>query len=461
VQQFSCCCKPPPRKKSIAPKLCKQEQGVEGSEVSWQCGPIFHTLINNCVENLIVQKYFSRSSAHLLPAASSQLLTVAERGWYSGSSAFLMNETFDGTFSLLQMLWGNIVARPLRSCLSVIAIAIQVILVLLIVGFTSGIISEWGKRVEGVGADLLVQPPNSSIFFAFSSAVMQESLADKIAALPGVDEVAPTLILTETKTLTLVYGIDYKRFNALSRGFLFRAGRPFESSDEAIADDIIAQTKHLKVGQQVTLLNHTFTVCGIVAHGKGARYFIPLKTAQEIAGAEKRVSMFYVRSKGDTEGTRAQIVALSPLDSVRTTSELVTLMSSSNLPQLRPFTRSMVGLGLVISFLVVLLNMHTMVMERTREIGILKALGLSRWGILRMLLGETLLLTVCGCILGIALTFAFQAIMQETNPSLMILITTQWVFSSALLALVGASIGAIYPALRAASYDPVVALAYE
>jgi putative ABC transport system permease protein len=136
-------------------------------------------------------------------------------------------------------------------------------------------------------------------------------------------------------------------------------------------------------------------------------------------------------------------------------------MSSSNLPQLRPFTRSMVGLGLVISFLVVLLNMHTMVMERTREIGILKALGLSRLGILRMLLGETLLLTVCGCFLGIVLTFAFQAIMKETNPSLMILITTQWVFSSALLALVGASIGAIYPALRAASYDPVVALAYE
>jgi putative ABC transport system permease protein len=372
-----------------------------------------------------------------------------------------MNETFDGTFSLFQMLWGNIVARPLRSLLSVIAIAIQVILVLLIVGFTSGIISEWGKRVEGVGADLLVQPPNSSIFFAFSSAVMQESLGDKIALLPAVDEVAPTLILTEPKNLTLVYGIDYKRFNALSRGFLFRAGRPFESSDEAIADDIIAQTKHLKVGQQITLLNHAFTVCGIVAHGKGARYFIPLKTAQEIAGAEKRVSMFYVRSKGDTEAARAQIVALSPLDSVRTTYELVTLMSSSNLPQLRPFTRSMVGLGLVISFLVVLLNMHTMVMERTREIGILKALGLSRLGILRMLLGETLLLTVCGCFLGIVLTFAFQAIMKETNPSLMILITTQWVFSSALLALVGASIGAIYPALRAASYDPVVALAYE
>jgi putative ABC transport system permease protein len=372
-----------------------------------------------------------------------------------------MNETFDGTFSLVQMLWGNIVARGLRSFLSVFAIAIQVILVLLIVGLTTGVLSEWGKRVEGVGADLLVQPPNSSIFFAFSSAVMQESLGDKIAALPGVDEVAPTLILSEPKNLIIVYGIDYKRFNALSRGFLFRSGRPFENSDEAIADDIIAQSKHQKVGDQVVLLNHTFTICGIVAHGKGARYFIPLKAAQSLAGAEKRVSMFFVRSKSDTEGTRAQIIALDPQDRVRSMSEYVTLMSTSNLPLLKPFTRTMVGLGMVISFLVVLLNMHTMVMERTREIGILKALGLSRFGIMRILLGETLILAGLGCVLGIVLTFAFQAVMKETNPGLMILIRPQWIFSSTLLALVGASIGAMYPALRAATYDPVVALAYE
>ena len=73
-----------------------------------------------------------------------------------------------------------------------------------------------------------MQPPNSSIFFAFSSAVMPESLADQIGALPGVDEVAPTVILTDPKNLIMIYGIEYKRFNALSRGFLYRAGRPFE-----------------------------------------------------------------------------------------------------------------------------------------------------------------------------------------------------------------------------------------
>jgi putative ABC transport system permease protein len=420
----------------------------------------FHTLINTCVEIFIATKYFSSLSARYLLRLRLSL-TIPNQECYSSTSVFSMDDNFDGPFSLFQMLWGSIIARPLRSLLSVIAIAIQVILVLMIVGLTSGVISEWGKRVEGVGADILVQPPNSSIFFAFSSAVMQESLGDKIAALPGVDAVAPTLILTEPKNLMMIYGIDYKRFNALSRGFLFRDGRPFEAPDEAIADDIVAQVRHLHVGDHVVLLNHTFTICGIVAHGKGARFFIPLKTAQEIAGAENRVSMFYVRSKGDTEGTRAEIVKLTPQDRVRSMAEYVSLMSSSNLPQLRPFTRTMVGLGIVISFLVVLLNMHTLVMERTREIGILKALGFSKFGVIRMFLGEMLILTLFGCLLGIVLTFVTQAVLRQTHPDLMILITPAWVFSAILLALAGAAIGAMYPALRAASYDPVVALAYE
>src|SRR6266705_3996114 len=202
-----------------------------------------------------------------------------------------MNETYEGPFSLLQMFWGSITARPLRSSLSVIAIAIQVILVLMIVGLTSGVVSEWGKRVEGVGADILVQPPNSSIFFAFSSAVMQESLGEQLEAVSGVDDVAPTVILTEPKNLVMVYGIDYKRFNALSKGFLFRDGRPFQGPDEVIADDIIAQTQHLHVGSQVTLLNHEFTVSGIVAHGKGARFFIHIDTRFSAPAISRAVSM--------------------------------------------------------------------------------------------------------------------------------------------------------------------------
>src|ERR1700720_714924 len=137
-------------------------------------------------------------------------------------------------FVIWHLLWSNLGVRPLRSALSVLALALQVFLVLLIAGLTSGALGDWRTRVEGVGADILVQPPNSSIFFAFSSAVMQESFGQQIAKLPGVDEVAPTVILTDPKNLMMVYGIDYQRFNGLSRGFLYRSGRKFETPDQAI-----------------------------------------------------------------------------------------------------------------------------------------------------------------------------------------------------------------------------------
>jgi putative ABC transport system permease protein len=373
----------------------------------------------------------------------------------------LMAETYEGPFSLLRMFWGNMAARPLRCALSILAIAIQVVLILMIVGLTSGVIAEWGKRVEGVGADLLVQPPNSSIFFAFSSAVMQESLGEQIAKIPSVDEVSPTLILSDPKSLMIIYGIDYKRFNALSQGFIFRDGRAFAEPDEAIADDVVAQTRHIKVGDTVTLLNHPFKISGIVAHGKGARFFIPLRSGQDIVGADKRVSMFFVRSKGDTEATRAEILSLNPQNRIRSMSEYVTLMNSSNLPELKPFIRIMVGLGIVVSFLVVLMNMHTMVLERTREIGILKALGFSRLDIVKMLLGETAVLTLAGSLCGIAITFIVQAVLKQTNPGLSILLSASWVIGSMGLALVGAAAGATIPALRASGFDPVEALAYE
>ena len=372
-----------------------------------------------------------------------------------------MADSETGPFSLLHMFWGNLAARPLRGVLTILAIAIQVVLVLMIVGLTSGVVAEWGKRQEGVGADVLVQPPNASIFFAFSSAVMPESLGDEIGRLADVDEVAATLIASDPKTLMIVYGIDYQRFNALSRGFIFRAGQPFGGPYEAIADDIVAQTRHLKVGDTVTLVNHEFTVCGIVAHGKGARFFIPLKTGQDLLGAEKRVSMFYVRSKGNTEAARSEILQLNPQNRVRSMAEYVTLMSSSNLPELKPFIKTMVGLGIVISFLVVLMNMHTMVMERTREIGILKAIGFTREDVVLMLLGETAVLTVVGALAGIGITFLIQEILRETNPSLSILLTMRWVVGSIGLALLGAALGVTIPALRASTYDPVEALAYE
>src|ERR1700675_2670371 len=138
-----------------------------------------------------------------------------------------MDEKSYRGFRIRHLLWSYLGVRPLRSALSVIALSLQVFLVLLIVGLTSGALSDWRARAEGVGADIIVQPPNSSIFFSFSSAVIPQLMVDQIQELPGVQEVAPVFIVMDIKYLGVIYGIDYQRFNGLSSGFTFVSGAPF------------------------------------------------------------------------------------------------------------------------------------------------------------------------------------------------------------------------------------------
>ena len=364
-------------------------------------------------------------------------------------------------FVYLNLLWSNLGVHPLRSALSAAAIGLQVFLILLIVGLTSGILSDWRARAEGVGADIIVQPPNSSIFFSFSSAVIPQSQVARIDKLSSIDEVAPVVVVVDTTTLGVIYGIDYARFNGLSEGFSFLSGGPFDGPNDVIADDLAAQARKLSVGSNVSLMNRNFRVSGIVLHGKGARFFVPMETAQEIAGAEKRVSMIYVRSTGNTEAARAQLGRLLPGYRIRSMAEYLSLMSSSSLPELRPFLRSFVGLGMVISFLVVLLTMYTMVLERRREIGILKAIGSSRLEICWLIIAEALLLVALGVAVGLAGTYGTTALLHRTSPTLQIQITPDWIFRSILVAVAGALAGAAYPAVRAAQSDPINALAYE
>lgn len=360
-----------------------------------------------------------------------------------------------------QLLWNNLRARPIRTALSVIGVALQVTFVLLIVGMTLGWVSDWQKRVEGVGADIIVQPPNASVLVQFGNAVLPESLAETIQRAPGVDEASPVLVIANQKTLDIVYGIDYKSFNALSKGFVFVSGGPFRNPDDVIVDDLQAAKHHLHVGDKFVLFDRELTVCGIVRHGKGARSFVTLATAQDIAGAEHRVSLFYVRSTGRTEPTRLEIVRLLPGYQVRSMQDYLTLMNSSNLPAIRPFLRVMILLGVSISFLVVLLTMHTMVLERTREIGILKALGASRAEIARLFVAESTAMAAMGVVIGLTATFLARAFLRAWSPGLAVLLTPDWLAASVGLAFLGAFLGALYPAWRASGFDPVDALAFE
>ena len=362
------------------------------------------------------------------------------------------------------MISQNVLHRPLRTFITVLAVAVEVTLVIIVVGLTSGLLMESAKRTEGVGADIMVQPPSASIFMAFGGAPMPIAIGDKLHQLEYVQAVAPVLIqFNSVNGLDIVYGIEPETFRAVSGGFVFHSGHDLQDPNDILVDDVYARSKKVKVGQTLHILEHDFHIAGIVEHGKGARLFVLMPTLQEMAGAHEKASVFYIKCDR-TDHTAAvidEIRELLPKYEIRPLKDFISLMTSSNLPGLSAFINVMIGIAVAIGFLVIFLSMYTTIIERTREIGVLKSLGASKGYIVQIVLSETALLCAAGVLGGVGLSFLMRYIFIRLFPSLTILITAGWIGKAGLIAILGGLLGAAYPAWMASRKDPVEALAYE
>jgi putative ABC transport system permease protein len=363
-----------------------------------------------------------------------------------------------------KLIVSNILYRPIRTAVSALAVAIEVAMVMLFVGLANGLVHDSARRVEGVGADILVQPPGASFLLAFSQAPMPITIGDRLKQIPHVLAVAPTLILfNSVGGLNMIYGIDMATFDRVSDGFVYHAGGPFQNPYDILVDDWYAKAGHVKVGQTISLLNHDFHVRGIVEHGKGARLFIPLNTAEDLLTVKDKASIFFLKctDPGYTSDVSEAVRQLLPKYVITPVKEWMSVMTSNNLPGLNYFITAVIAIAVVIGFLVIFLSMYTTITERTREIGILKSLGASKGYIIAVILREAGLLSVVGIMAGYGVAAVARKAILAKFPTLVIELTMEWAIYAALLALAGSTLGAFYPALRAAQLDPVDALAYE
>src|SRR6201998_2946932 len=288
-----------------------------------------------------------------------------------------------------ELIVRNLLHRPLRTLIGVMAVAVEVALFVLIVGLTSGLLTETAKRIEGIGADSMRPPPPASIFLGFSGSPMPIKIGDKLAQLKYVQAVAPALLqFNSTGGVEVIYGIDQESFRSVSGGFVFLKGNDMEGPDDLLVDDWAAKAKHLKVGDTYNLLNHDWHVVGIVEHGKGARLFVPISTLQDLVGAHDKASIFLVKCTRPehTEDVIDEMKGTFPNYPVRPLKDFMTLMTSTNIPALQTFINSMIALAVSIGLLVIFLTMYTTVLERTRDNGVLKSLGASEVLIVRALL---------------------------------------------------------------------------
>lgn len=354
----------------------------------------------------------------------------------------------------------------MRSLATSLAVGLQVALLLLIVGLADGMIRENSKRMAGVGADIALQPPHSSLLLAASTAAMSVKIVDLVSTIEGVAAVTPIFLQFNTSGgVGLVWGIDLKSFNQVSQGFIYLDGSGFQGEDDVIIDNIYARGKHLRVDDRITLMNHTFRVSGIVENGKGSRIFIPIETMQNLVGSPRKSTLMLIKchSLGDIPKVLGKLSKRLKSYPAFDMSHFVSQITIANrdFGPLKYFTRTVVLVAALIGFFIIFLSMYTAISERTREIGILKSLGATRGYVSFVFLKETLVLTGFGFLGGLGLTLGAKLAFKTIFPSIQHYLFPEWVLATGIVALLSASLGALYPAFWAASQDPIETLTYE
>lgn len=364
----------------------------------------------------------------------------------------------------MRLAVANIFQKKVRSVISALAVGLGIALLLVLVGMTQGSISEVATRIQNVGGDIIVQQAGSTNFLALRSGILPEKYRDTLLAVPGVAAVSPVVTWTTSfrNQLYVVYGIDPQQFSSIGGGLQIVAGRALASPGEVVVDSRLATATHLGLGDSIDMLGSNFTIVGIAKEGIGARIFLLMSELQGMLHQEDRVSLFFVRctSPAAVKETAAAIEA--QLKGVRCqllegfADEMARSMSG-----LKEFISAVTVTTLLVSLLVIALAMYMTVLEKTRDIGILKSLGASRGYIVGNIVVESLLLTGAGVLTGYALTAGAVLFLSRAYPMLTVRVTPFWIGSSGVLGIVAGILGAIYPAWFAARQDPVRALAYE
>jgi putative ABC transport system permease protein len=356
----------------------------------------------------------------------------------------------------------NLKHKPMRSLLSILLIGVPVTLILCLVGLSHGFLEDSQRRTRGIGADVIVRPPGSTLLTL--SGGISEKIVVWLGQQPHV-KMAVGAVNQPVQGITLgATGIDLKQFNLMSGGFTYLHGGPFQGPSDVIIDQFYADQQHVRVGDRITILNTLWRVCGIIEGGKLAHIVFPLGVLQEKTSNSGKVSQIYLKLD-DAANTASAVQYLKeklPDYPIYSMAEFTSLYNVNNIPALREFIIVIMAIGVIIGFAVVCLSMYMAVLQRTREIGILKSLGASQVFILRIILTEAVLLGMGGTVLGIAMSFGACWLIRTVEPASipMVIVPSWWPIAGA-VTLIGAALGALYPGLSAARHDTIEALSYE
>ena len=396
----------------------------------------------------------------LYPAWRASLLRPVEALRYEGGSARVRRLPFGGM--AVQSLW----QRSTRSLLTLGVIGLTVGAILALEAVVRGFVASFTGMADSTQAEIMIRQADIA---DTTLSVIDEHVVDSIAAMPEVQSasgmVFTGLILPDSGIIFLLQG--YSPNDHIIQRFHIVEGQMLTGNRQILLGRLMADTLKKGVGDVVEISGTRFKVVGIYETNIGWEQtggVVTLRDAQNFIGRPRQVSMIAVKVKDADQ-------ALSTVERINAKfPDIYAALSADfaeQMPDIQSSNAMLDGISLVALIaggLGVLNTMLMSVFERTREIGVLRALGWRRQSVLAMILHEAVLLGLLGGVAGVAISFGLIELMKQ-SAALGTWVDPAWswdIFARAfLLSVFLGTIGGMYPAYRATRLSPVEALRYE
>lgn len=370
---------------------------------------------------------------------------------------------------MLKISMKNILRRRVRTLLTIAGISIGIATIVTLGILAAGLQASFGAIVEPAGVDLTIA--EAGVGDLMLSKITSEQLR-KIQTIEGVQTAFGQVVSvtrTDKSPFFIVFGMSHE--NLKIAGFEIVEGRKFaDGSNEVIIGRMAADTLNKKPGDDIVLGTKTYKIVGIFESGNpmqdgGAAYPIDVSPADIDEAFEYTMVLVDVSDEVRDIGEFGQKIE----DTFE--GELIALSSIAELREIDQGMQVIDFTVYAISFLAVVIGgigaMNTIIMsvfERTREIGVLRAVGWSRKRVFAMILNESVIIGICATVVGILIGLLIIALTMTfpTARALMQPVYSKSIFVNAIIVGILVSvIGGIYPAVRATKFAPTEALRYE
>jgi putative ABC transport system permease protein len=367
------------------------------------------------------------------------------------------------------MLFRNLARRRLRTTLTALGIALSIGATVALLGVSLGLVAQVSTVVSAAGSELtVVQEIPEGLTFGYVGS-LPAAVADDLSATPGVAMVSSVVLVPAAITreiVFLIYGIDPHGLEAAR--LRVQSGRRLREGDGPVVmlGARAAEGMGKAAGDTLTVGGRQMRIVGIYRTGTSLEdggAMMTLAGAREVFGLHDRVSLVKVKvaDPRDVREVQRAIEARIPDVTVLTSEEFA--RDRLNLEAVVQGAWAISIIALLLSVLAVANTMAMSVLERTREMGILLAVGWSRARIVGLVLGESVVLSAFGGLLGVGLGMVALGALSEGYRTLPFPSTAApALLAGAIVLAMGVGvIGGGLPAWRASRLDPVEALRSE